>query len=44
MELIQAKSAKVYTQPQKILLPDGEIFGTTPTEIDILPRLVRYFS
>jgi hypothetical protein len=34
----------VYTQPQKILLPDGEIFGTTPTEIDILPRLVKYFA
>ena len=44
VQFIQAKSAKVYTQPQKILLPDGEIFGTTPTEIDILPRLVRYFS
>ena len=44
VHFIQAKSAKVYTQPQKILLPDGEIFGTTPTEIDILPRLVKYFA
>ena len=44
VQFIQAKSAKVYTQPQKILLPDGEIFGITPTEINILPGLVRYFS
>ena len=44
VQFIQAKSASVHTQPQKNLLPDGEIFGTTPTEINILPRLVRYFS
>jgi len=25
------------------LMPDGEIFGTTPTEITVLPRLVKYF-
>jgi YegS/Rv2252/BmrU family lipid kinase len=41
VHFIQAKSAKVYTQPQKILLPDGEIFGTTPTEIDIPSRRGR---
>ena len=44
VQFIKAKSASVYTQPQKILLPDGELFGTTPTEINILPRLVRYFA
>ena len=44
VQFIQAKLARVYTQPQKILLPDGEIFGTTPTEINILPHLVRYFA
>jgi YegS/Rv2252/BmrU family lipid kinase len=44
VQFIKAKSASVYTQPQKNLLPDGEIFGTTPTEINILPRLVRYFA
>jgi diacylglycerol kinase (ATP) len=44
IQFIKAKSANIYTQPQKILLPDGEIFGTTPTEIKILPRLVRYFT
>ena len=44
VQFIQAKSASVHTQPQKNLLPDGEIFGTTPTEITILPHRVRYFS
>jgi diacylglycerol kinase family enzyme len=44
VQFIRAKSASVHTQPQKNLLPDGEIFGTTPTEITILPHRVRYFS
>jgi YegS/Rv2252/BmrU family lipid kinase len=44
VQFIKAKSASVYTQPQKVLLPDGEIFGTTPTEINILPRRVSYFT
>jgi YegS/Rv2252/BmrU family lipid kinase len=44
VQFIKAKTARVCTQPQKILLPDGEIFGTTPTEINILPRFVRYFA
>jgi len=44
VQFIKAKSASVYTQPQKVLLPDGEIFGTTPTEINILPRRVSYFA
>ena len=43
VKFIKGKSAVVYTEPQKTLLPDGEIFGTTPTEITVLPRLVKYF-
>jgi len=43
VRFIKGKSASVYTEPQKTLLPDGEIFGTTPTEITVLPRLVKYF-
>jgi YegS/Rv2252/BmrU family lipid kinase len=43
VRFIKGKSATVYTEPQKALLPDGEIFGTTPTEITVLPHLVRYF-
>jgi hypothetical protein len=37
------KPAFVCSEPQKILLPDGEILGTTPTEIKMLMRLVHYF-
>jgi YegS/Rv2252/BmrU family lipid kinase len=44
VQFIKAKTARVHTHPQKNLLPDGEIFGTTPTEINILPRLVSYFD
>lgn len=44
VEFIQATSARIYTQPSKTLLPDGEIFGTTPTEIRILPKRVSYFA
>ncbi|MCP4368017.1 MAG: YegS/Rv2252/BmrU family lipid kinase [Deltaproteobacteria bacterium] len=40
----QGKTAKILTKPEKALLPDGEIFGTAPTQITILPGRVRYFS
>ena len=39
----KAQKVKVKTTPSKVLLPDGEIFGATPTEINIHPKLVRYF-
>jgi YegS/Rv2252/BmrU family lipid kinase len=44
VRFVRGKSATIRTRPEKALLPDGEIFGTTPTRIDILPGLVRYFS
>jgi YegS/Rv2252/BmrU family lipid kinase len=44
VRFVRGKSATICTRPEKALLPDGEIFGTTPTRIDILPGLVRYFS
>ncbi len=40
---VKAKRAVIQTTPQKTLLPDGEIFGTTPTEINIHPKLLSYF-
>jgi YegS/Rv2252/BmrU family lipid kinase len=40
----RAKTATVKTDPPKILLPDGEIFGSTPTLVAIHPRRVRYFA
>ena len=40
----QGKTASIITTPYKTLLPDGEIFGTSPTQITILPGRVRYYS
>mgnify|MGYP001821988001 FL=1 len=39
----KATQVRVMTTPEKVLLPDGEIFGKTPTEINIHPKRVRYF-
>ena len=39
---VQAKKAIIKTCPEKKLLPDGEIFGSTPTTVEVHPRLVRY--
>lgn len=44
VRFFKAQTAEVATDPPKILLPDGEIFGSTPTRIDIHPKMVRYFS
>ena len=44
VRFIKGKSAIIRTRPAKTLLPDGEIFGTTPTRIDVLPGRVQYFS
>lgn len=39
----RGRQARVQTTPVKNLLPDGELFGSTPTHIGILPRCVDYF-
>jgi len=44
IRLVKGKHAKIITEPAKALLPDGEFFGATPTEITVLPKLVRYFA
>lgn len=40
---LRAKKATVTTRPSKTLLPDGEIFGKTPTTITLHPKRARYF-
>ena len=40
----RGKSLKISTDPVKPLLPDGEIFGSTPSQVDIMPGLARFFS
>lgn len=44
VRFMRGTSAKLKTTPSKTLLPDGEIFGSTPVEIQILPRRVRYYT
>lgn len=39
----RARRVTVATVPPKGLLPDGELFGSTPTTVSIHPKLVRYF-
>ena len=40
---IKAKTAQLTTERIETLLPDGEIFGKTPTDINILPKKLNYF-
>ena len=40
----RAKAAWVETDPPKTLLPDGELFGSTPTRVGVDPKRVRYFA
>ena len=42
--MVRGKTATVRTRPVKTLLPDGELFGVTPTTIDVLPGRVRFFA
>ena len=44
VRIYRAKTADVLTDPPKALLPDGEIFGSTPTQVTIHPQMVRYYS
>ena len=40
----RGRHAVVRTTPAKLLLPDGEFLGITPTEVGILPKRVRYLG
>lgn len=44
VELYKAKTVELKTRPSKSMLPDGEIFGTTPALFNIHPGLVRYLQ
>ncbi len=41
---IKAKKARVKTWPDKTLLPDGELFGATPTTIKVHHKMIRYLQ
>lgn len=42
VQCIKAKKAIIKTSPEKNLLPDGEIFGNTPTTIEVHHKMIRY--
>ncbi|MCK5682530.1 diacylglycerol kinase family lipid kinase [bacterium] len=39
----QGKTIKVSSEPVKYCNPDGEIFGSTPLEVKVIPSTLRYF-
>ena len=43
VEYFQAKSIKIETNVPKVLTPDGELFGTTPIEVECLQQAVDVF-
>lgn len=43
VEIFKAKHISVSTEKPKLLIPDGEIFGTTPIEVHCLPKELSFF-
>ncbi|MCM2283892.1 MAG: diacylglycerol kinase family lipid kinase [Desulfobacula sp.] len=41
---VQAKTVKIKTRPEKAMLADGEVLGTTPATITVHPRMIRYLA
>ncbi|MBD3288415.1 YegS/Rv2252/BmrU family lipid kinase [candidate division KSB1 bacterium] len=44
VEVFKAKHIIAKTDNPKILTPDGEVFGSTPIEVKILPHKIRMFG
>jgi diacylglycerol kinase (ATP) len=43
IETFQAKSIKIVSKKAKVLSPDGELFGTTPVEIECLKQKIEVY-
>jgi len=43
VEIFKAKKISIFTNPSKSLVPDGELFGTTPIEIECKPKAISFF-
>jgi len=41
--VFKTKKAVLNTKKAETMLPDGEVFGKTPTEINLLPKKINYF-
>jgi YegS/Rv2252/BmrU family lipid kinase len=44
VRVVRGKSARIAGHAPLGLLPDGELTGTTPVDIQVMPRCVRYFT
>ena len=44
VRVIRGKTARISSSLPLGLLPDGELYGTTPVDVQVLPRCVRYFT
>lgn len=42
VEIFRCRSLRVESETPQLLTPDGEILGTTPMTIDVLPRRVQF--
>ena len=43
VESIRARKIKIETHPEKLLTPDGQLMGSTPIEIECLPKAIEVF-
>ena len=44
VRVIRGKTARIDSAAPLRLLPDGEVTGTTPVDIQVVPKCVRYFT
>jgi YegS/Rv2252/BmrU family lipid kinase len=44
VRVVRGKRARIGGHAPLGLLPDGELIGTTPVDIQVMPRCVRYFT
>jgi diacylglycerol kinase (ATP) len=43
VETFKARQVRITTDSPKVLTPDGELLGTTPVDIECLPRDIEVF-
>ncbi len=44
VETFQVKHLKIETSPKKLLTPDGQLMGSTPIEVECLPKAIEVFT
>ena len=44
VETFQVQRLKIETSPRKLLTPDGQLIGSTPIEVECLPKAIEVFT